>query len=133
MRLAPDSNTINYLFKDRPGFREQLEAALLRGDTFLLCPVVHAELRRYFLLKGATAMSRAYDVLVRSWERCELPFEVWEEYAATWASRCRVGKPLSDFDLLIAVWARAHNVTLVTSNIRHFDDLGVRVVDWSAP
>ncbi len=41
------------------------------------------------------------------------------------------GFPLDDFDLVIGCCALAHNLTLVTNNIRHFKRIeGLQVTNW---
>ncbi|MEK6777636.1 MAG: type II toxin-antitoxin system VapC family toxin [bacterium] len=42
------------------------------------------------------------------------------------------GTPLDDFDLAIASCAMAHNLTLVTSNTKHFQRVdGLKIADWT--
>lgn len=47
------------------------------------------------------------------------------------ASLKKSGTPLDDFDLVIASCAMAHNLTLVTNNIKHFSRIdGLRLTNW---
>lgn len=49
------------------------------------------------------------------------------------AARRRVGRSIEFRDLQIAGITRARKATLATRNLRHFDDLGLSLVDpWSA-
>ena len=49
------------------------------------------------------------------------------------ASLEKNGTPLFDFDLIIASTAMAHNLTLVTNNIRHFKRIeGLKLENWLA-
>ena len=42
-----------------------------------------------------------------------------------------VGRPLEDADLQIAAICLAHDLTLVTGNVRHFERVpGLRVENW---
>ncbi|MGD2272977.1 MAG: type II toxin-antitoxin system VapC family toxin [Desulfobacterales bacterium] len=42
------------------------------------------------------------------------------------------GTPLDDFDLIIAACALAHNLILVTNNIKHFSRVeGLKLTSWS--
>ena len=44
----------------------------------------------------------------------------------------KIGTRLDDFDLIIASCAMAHNLTLVTNNIRHFKRIeGLKLVNWN--
>lgn len=131
MRFLLDTNTINHLLKGRDAALSRLASAVRAGDEILLCPVVHMEILRYLLLKGATRLSSAYAALARTWTQAELGWSDWEEAARVWSERHRLGRAVEDMDLLIAVIARREGATVVTSNVRHFQDLGVSVVDWA--
>jgi len=42
------------------------------------------------------------------------------------------GQPLDDFDLVIGACALAHNLTLVTNNVKHFQRIeGLRLENWA--
>jgi tRNA(fMet)-specific endonuclease VapC len=42
------------------------------------------------------------------------------------------GSRLDDFDLTIASCALAHNLTLVTNNLKHFSRIeGLKITNWS--
>lgn len=133
MNLLLDSNTISYILKDRLPVRERLDSAIRQGRTFLLPSVVHYEVTRYLDLKGARRLSQLYRELVDGWQTCDLTFDDWNEAARLWAERHRVGRSIADFDLLLAVLARKQEAILVTSNTRHFEDLGIILEDWALP
>jgi predicted nucleic acid-binding protein len=41
------------------------------------------------------------------------------------------GFPLDDFDLVVGCCALAHNLTLVTNNVKHFKRIeGLQVTNW---
>lgn len=130
MRLLLDTNTLSYILKRRFPATHRMSEAVRGGATFLLCAVVHYELRRYLVLKGSHSVLRLYDDLVRPWERYELSFQDWEHAASMWADRHRVGKSISDLDLLLAVVAMKEKAVLVTTNVRHFEGLGLPLQDW---
>ena len=133
MNLLLDTNTLSYILKGRAVVLERLERAIRAECTFLLGSVAHYELIRYLDLKRASRLLRLYQELVSTWEPCDLSFDDWVEAARLWAERHRAGRAISDLDLLLAVLARKHGAVLVTSNLRHFDDLGIPLEDWTAP
>ena len=47
----------------------------------------------------------------------------FELYATEKVRLRAIGRPVDDFDLMIGCTARAHNLTPVTRNTRHFADL----------
>lgn len=132
MRLLPDTNTLNYLLKRRQPVVDRFQEATDRGAEFLLSSVTHYELTRYLDLKGARKVMQAYERITVSWRRCNLEFEGWNDAAGFWARRHRLGRSISDLDLLLATLARRENAVLITSNVRHFVDLGISIEDWMA-
>jgi tRNA(fMet)-specific endonuclease VapC len=62
-----------------------------------------------------------------------LPFDdaCAEHYGALRASLSAAGRPIGPNDLLIAATALAHNLTLVTHNLREFSRVtGLKIEDW---
>jgi tRNA(fMet)-specific endonuclease VapC len=55
-----------------------------------------------------------------------------ENFAMLKASLEKSGTRLDDFDLAIASCALAHNLTLVTNNLKHFSRIeGLKITNWS--
>jgi toxin FitB len=55
------------------------------------------------------------------------------EFASILAGRRAGGRPMSQFDAMIAAIARAHGATLATRNTADFEYCGIRLVNpWSA-
>ncbi|HEX4953840.1 MAG TPA: type II toxin-antitoxin system VapC family toxin [Thermoanaerobaculia bacterium] len=99
-----------------------------------LCSVVKAE-----LLHGARKSARVAEnltLLARFFTPfASLPFDdrAADHYGQIRADLERSGIPIGPHDLLIAAIARAHDVTLVTHNLREFTRVvGLRVEDWEA-
>jgi tRNA(fMet)-specific endonuclease VapC len=56
-----------------------------------------------------------------------------EHYGALRASLAAAGRPIGPNDLLIAATALAHDLTLVTHNLREFSRVaGLKIEDWEA-
>jgi predicted nucleic acid-binding protein len=54
-------------------------------------------------------------------------------FAEIAASRRIAGKPISQFDAMIAAMARSRGAILATRNVKDFDDCGIDVINpWSA-
>lgn len=59
-------------------------------------------------------------------------FNALECYAEEKARLRRLGRPIEDFDLLIAASAVANRLTLITNNTRHFQNLhNISLEDWT--
>ena len=131
--LLLDTNTLNYILKERQPAMDRLQKARGEGTQFLLASVAHHELTRYLELKGAHRLLRLYRLMVESWLPCNLSFEDWDSASLLWAELHRRGRSISDLDLLLATLARKHGAVLVTSNTQHFEDLGLVLEDWTKP
>jgi tRNA(fMet)-specific endonuclease VapC len=131
--LLLDTNTLNYILKERQPAVDRLRKAREEESQFLLASPVHCELMRYLELKGAYRLVRLYRRLVDPWLRCNLSFEDWDAASRLWAELHRAGRSISDFDLLLATLARKHSAILVTSNTPHFEALGIVLEDWTRP
>ena len=58
----------------------------------------------------------------------------FDEYARQKAVLKQIGRPVGEFDLLIGATAIAHRLTLVTRNIRDFENLqGISLENWIDP
>jgi predicted nucleic acid-binding protein len=128
-----DADTLNYILKSISPALERFEAATRAGASFILSPTVHYQITRYLKLKNATRVLRFYTGLVSGWVAVGLENTDRDTAADLWAQRHRVGKPIQDADLLIAVVALKTGATLVTNNVRHFDGLGLTVENWLLP
>ena len=131
MTYLLDTNVcIRYLNGRSPAVRKRLES--LRPADIAVCSVVKAE-----LLAGAQksrypertlANVRKFLASFRS-----LPFDdaSAEIYGVIRADLERRGTPIGPYDLQIASIALAHNLILVTHNVREFGRVvGLRIDDW---
>jgi len=132
MKWLLDTNIISFLLRGNVEVRGRHTTAREAADTrFVLSPVVDYEIRRYLLLKGASRNLAQYETLIAHWDKPPFDEAHWAQSATLWAERHRVGRPIEDADLLIAVTALRQDAVLVTNNTTHFDDLGLRLEDWS--
>jgi predicted nucleic acid-binding protein len=113
-----------------PEVVERHAQAEAEGAELVLCPVVAYEIRRGLEHRSAARQQEDFAVIERHWERDDLVRQDWALAAKLWARRASEGRPTSDADLLIAAHAARLGATIVTSNVRHFEGLGVAVEDW---
>lgn len=131
MRYLLDTNTcIAYLNGRSPAVRGRLEG--LSPQDVALCSIVKAELffgaQKSKVSQRTLAKLRAFFLPLVS-----LPFddECAEAYGTIRAEIERAGTPIGPNDLLIASIARAHDVTLVTSNVAEFQRVGgLKIENW---
>ena len=105
---------------------------IVSPSVIAVCSVVKAEL--FF---GAMRSRNAAETLARQRafldQFISLPFDdrSAEFYASMRATLATRGTPIGPNDLLIAAITRAHNLTLVTANVREFGRIeGLQIENW---
>jgi tRNA(fMet)-specific endonuclease VapC len=133
-----DTDTLTHLYADHPrvthNLRQQTDSTV--GIT-IISNVEVLRGRFEFLLKAgsATELLRAQNLLSQTEAFLNRMFVVpLDARAATLFERLRIAKGLRKIgraDLLIACIALAHDATLVTRNLRHFQRVPkLRVTNW---
>jgi tRNA(fMet)-specific endonuclease VapC len=126
-----DTDTIIYILKGHPSLEQNLQGHL--HDPVKLCVITLMELY-YGAYKSQRTMSNLAKIktLENSLEILQIGQEVVEIFGMQKAKLERRGTPLEDFDLLLGCCALAHNLTLVTNNLKHFKKIeGLKVVNWA--
>ena len=127
-----DTNICSYLMRERPA--QVVERMQKLGPNRLVVSVITAlELR-----EGAEMSSRPehyhkrIDVFLEHIHPVAFPVEAAREGARIRNSLRRQGKPIGDFDSLIAAHARHLDLILVTNNMREFSRVtGLKVENWT--
>jgi tRNA(fMet)-specific endonuclease VapC len=121
---------VSYILQRRQFTIDRLAAAAESDAEIFLCPVVHYEIRRGLLDKGASRQLTDFQRLVENMIWAEFDRSMWEDAASSWVIQKRVGRLPQDADLLIAAYARTLHATLVT-NDPDFESLGVPLENWA--
>ncbi len=130
-----DTDTITRLLKKHPGNQnviDRFRAELRRNSLFIICPVVFYEIKRELILKNASTQQSALQALTEGMPWREFSKEIWEAASQLWSALRARGRPHHDADVLIAAHALEHEAIIVTSNVSHFENTGVRIENWSA-
>jgi predicted nucleic acid-binding protein len=75
------------------------------------------------------------EIFVQDFQGRILPFdqEAARQYATIVASRKEAGRPIAQFDAMIAAIARAHRAAVATRNTGDFEHCGIRLINpWIA-
>ncbi len=129
-----DTNAVNALMKNGPGFRKRLRRAGKRGASIAVSSVMLFELW-YGVAKSERPKESAERVgVLLSGTINVVPFsEEDAKLAGELRSKLRAaGKPIGPYDLLIAAQALRWRATLVTSNVSEFGRVpGLVWQDWT--
>jgi tRNA(fMet)-specific endonuclease VapC len=130
VKYVLDTDTCVYWLRGRQSVRDHLANA--NPDDVAISIVTLAELR-YGAAYSARPEdnNRAVDDFASGISVISLTVEAARSFGDIKAELRRGGVLLEDLDLLIAATARAHGLTLVTNNLRHFGRVtGVALEDW---
>jgi len=126
-----DTDTIIYILKGHPTVEQSLQR--YPHDPVRLCVITLMELY-YGAYKSQRVTSNLAKIrtLENSLEILPVGQEVVEIFGIEKAKLEGRGTPLDDFDLVLGCCALAHNLTLVTNNVKHFKKIeSLRVVNWA--
>jgi toxin FitB len=123
LRSKPDETVVTW-FESQP--RHQLfTTAVTQAEIYYGINLLPKGTRRQKLLAVAQL------IFEEDLENRVLPFsgEAASHYAELAAARRSLGRPISQFDAMIAAVARLHGGDLVTRNTADFDHCGINVVN----
>lgn len=126
LRPTPSTHVMKW-FTTQPA-TDLFTTAITRGEMAYGVRMLPAGRRRDALQRVVTA------VFDEDFRDRTLPFDAAaaDAYADIAASRRTAGKPISQFDAMIAAIARTHNATVATHNTKDFMRCGVGLVDpWA--
>lgn len=132
MTYALDTNAIIHLLIDTTAMCSKFDAAVARGDHFIIPPLVHYEMRRGFLCKSAPKKEKAYEQLTKLCPIGTLSAASLEQGAKIYADLYHKKLTVEDSDLLIGAFCIDGGYTLITGNLKHFSVIdGLAYEDWT--
>ena len=125
-----DTDTIIYILKGSPSVERNLRRHY--HDPMKISVITLMELYYgAYNSQRVTSHLAKIKTLENSMEVIPLSQEIVENFGKQKAQLERAGTPLDDFDLALGCCALAHNLILVTHNIKHFKKMeGLKVTNW---
>jgi len=131
MIYALDTNIISYILNGNEHLSAKLSSITKSGNRVIIPLIVYFEARRGLIANHATAKMREFDKLCATLEIPDLTVSDMNKAAAIYAERKSKGKMIDDSDLLIAAQCINCGYTLVTNNIKHFENIsGFNIENW---
>ena len=133
MKYMLDTNILIYLIKNKPPAIAERINALNPSDELCMSFVTYSE-----LLKGAERSARKPEVLKRLTDlaravpvRYRMSEAACEHYAVQFTRLRAAGNPIGANDLWIACHALGDNCTLVTNNLKEFEQVQrLKLENW---
>jgi predicted nucleic acid-binding protein len=126
VRLSPSPKVVRWLVEQEPA--SIFTTAVTRAETLYGLESLPASKRR-------SGLQVALDKIFGEFRGRILPFDedAARAFAKIVARRDSLGRPISQFDGMIAAIAGSRHAALATRNVADFQDCGLRIVDpWAA-
>lgn len=134
-RYLLDTNAVIALMKAHPGVIRRIQE--VGAADLTICAPVEAEL--WFGVARSDPHRQAHNhqrlrTLLDWLPSLAFMGEATAQFGDIRAHLARLGTPIGPYDLQIAAIARAHDLTLVTRNVREFERVpGLRLENWEVP
>lgn len=125
-----DTNILSDLVRNPQGMvAAQITAA--GEDTVCTSIIVAAELRYGAIKSNSAKLAERIDLILSALEILPLETPADHQYASLRQHLTCQGTPIGPNDLLIAAHALAHDLTVITANVREFSRVpGLKVESW---
>ena len=134
MIYALDTNIVIHYLRDEQNTHKRFDNAISRGDNIVIPKIVHYEIMRGFRILHAPNKEAAYKVLIGASDYCdiaEMDAYCWERAELIYENLYHKRFTVGELDILIAAICLENNYTLVTDNVRHFENIdGVIIENW---
>ena len=132
MTYAFDTNIVSYLLKKDVRIQRKMETAIKNEYKFVILPVVYYEVSRWLLERKALRLQAEFEQMCAKMPLIMVTKEVLDGAASLYVHARQIGRPIgSDADILIASFCLVNNYTLITNNVKHFDEIkGLRLINW---
>ena len=131
MIYALDTNIISYILNGSAALDERLNGVTTSGNKVVIPLMVYYEARRGLLNNNATNKMRVFEKLCAKLKVNNLTTSDMNTAAALYDKNKRAGTPIDDADLLIAAQCINNKYTLVTNNVKHFNNIdGLIFENW---
>ena len=129
---AMDTNIISYILKNDEAVISRYQQEAAKGNEFLMLPIVYYEVSRWLLESKAKKLNVEFNNMCAEIPLIHMGKDVWDKAASIYVNTRKIGKPIgSDVDVIIAACCILNDCTLITNNIRHFENIdGLKLDNW---
>ncbi|MCL2010406.1 MAG: PIN domain-containing protein [Synergistaceae bacterium] len=130
---AVDTNIISFLLRGDRQLQERVYREANSGKGVIVPPIAYYEIKRGLIDYQAPAKLAAFERLCALLGVDVMDVETLDKAAKIYATLKKAGRLIEDSDILIAASCLAHGYTLITDNIRHFEQIEkLQIVNWAS-
>jgi predicted nucleic acid-binding protein len=130
---ALDSNTVSYFLRKDQKVTNKVWNVVPEGNQIVIPNIVYYEIKRGLLSIFSPKKTATFNQLCKSYEVGAMDKGTAEIAALIYSKLKKKGKLIEDADLLIAATCLQNGYTLVTNNIKHFENVDdLKIENWCA-
>jgi len=134
MIYALDTNIIIGILNFSEIIIQRRNEAVTAGARFIISPIVDYEMRRGFIYKPSPKKESIYMALTGYYGIGLMSEEMWIRSAGIYAELRKKGLTVNDADIFIAAFCIVNGYTLVTANLKDFENIeGLQYINWYNP
>ena len=126
-----DSNIVSFYIRQDQRIIQKVHDTLLAGHEVLISPIAYYEVKRGLLAIKAEKRLREFSALCKILGVGKLDNSLLDFAADIYCELREKKQAIEDADILTAAFCISHDFTLVTHNVKHFENIsGLRYCDW---
>ena len=126
-----DTDTLSYFIQESKQVISKFRSVITSGDSFVISPVTYYEIMRGFKHKSSPKKEKSFEYMCDLYPVGEMSFTAWKKAAEIYGFTRQAGNPIDDTDILIAAFCIVNGYTLVTNNVKHFQNIdGLSYENW---
>jgi tRNA(fMet)-specific endonuclease VapC len=126
-----DSNTVSFYIRQDQRVIHKVRDTLLAGHEVLISPIAYYEVKRGLMAIKAEKRLREFAELCAVLGIGKLDNALLDTASGVYCELREKKQVIEDADILTAAFCINRNFTLVTHNVKHFENIsGLRYCDW---
>ena len=118
-----DSDIISYMLKDNKDVLQKFGKLIDEDNFYCIPPDVYYEVKRGLTEKKANKKLQEFYALYSDSIQKEMTTEMWEKAVDIWVRLKSMGRLIGDGDIFIAAFCIINGYTLITNNIKHYENI----------
>jgi len=125
-----DSNIVSYYLKNNVNLVEKIDAEI-KNNCIVISPIVYFEINNWLLKNNSKKKSAIFEKICSDRGIGIIDKNTLDIASAIFINLRKNGIKIDVTDILIAAWCIQNDHTLVTNNLKHFDNIEqLKVANW---
>jgi predicted nucleic acid-binding protein len=125
-----DSNIVSYYLKNYADLVERVDAEI-KNNCIVISPIVYYEINNWLLKNNSRKKAAIFEKICSDRGIGIIDKSTLDIASTIFINLRKDGIKIDNTDILIAAWCIQNNHTLVTNNLKHFDNIEhLKVTNW---